>query len=96
MINIQQSGDFHEQYLNIVKDNQELLDLIADTIRWFEKNPEDSRIRNHTLYKRMEGKWAFSITDDIRIVYEWLGTNTVRFLAIGTHPQVYNRKNLKE
>jgi mRNA-degrading endonuclease YafQ of YafQ-DinJ toxin-antitoxin module len=40
----------------------------------------------------MKGKWAFSITDDIRIIYEWKDKNVVRFLAIGTHPEVY-RKN---
>ena len=40
----------------------------------------------------MAEKWAFSITDDIRIVYEWLNKNTVRFLAIGGHNRVYKRK----
>jgi len=40
----------------------------------------------------MKGKFAFSITDDIRIVYEWLGKSTVRFLAIGEHEKVYTSK----
>jgi len=39
----------------------------------------------------MKGKWAFSVTDDIRIVYEWLGKTTVRFLAIGRHSKVYKK-----
>ncbi len=41
----------------------------------------------------MKGKWAFSITDDIRIVYEWKTKNVVRFLAIGGHEKVYGRNN---
>lgn len=57
---------------------------------WFRKNPQDTRLDNHNLTKRMEGKWAFSITDDIRIVYEWTNKTTVRFLAIGPHSKVYN------
>ena len=39
----------------------------------------------------MKGKFAFSITNDIRIIYEWLGKNTVRFLAIGGHKKVYTQ-----
>ena len=96
MIKVQQSGDFHAQYLEITRDNQELQDLIADVIHWFEKNPADTRIRNHPLHRSMKGKWAFSVTGDIRIIYEWLGTNTVRFLAIGDHPQIYSKKREEE
>jgi mRNA-degrading endonuclease YafQ of YafQ-DinJ toxin-antitoxin module len=57
------------------------------------RNPDDTRLDRHPLTKKMGGKWAFSITDDIRIVYEWLGKNTVRFLAIGKHRKVYFRKS---
>ncbi len=39
----------------------------------------------------MKGKFAFSITGDMRIIYEWLGKNTVRFLAIGGHKKVYTQ-----
>lgn len=40
----------------------------------------------------MEGQWAFSIDNDIRVVYQWLGKSAVRFLAIGSHLQVYPRQ----
>lgn len=39
----------------------------------------------------MEGKCAFSITEDIRIIYVWLGDNTARFLDIGSHDTVYKK-----
>jgi len=38
----------------------------------------------------MKGKWAFSITDDIRVIYKWTGKNEVCLLDIGGHLQVYN------
>jgi len=41
----------------------------------------------------MRGKFSFSITGDVRIVYEWLGRNEVRFLAIGGHRKVYGKVN---
>lgn len=71
--------------------NNELLDKIQYLIKLFIINTEDTRLHSHALRKRMKGKFAFSITGDIRIVYEWLGKNTVRFLAIGGHNKVYNR-----
>jgi mRNA-degrading endonuclease YafQ of YafQ-DinJ toxin-antitoxin module len=58
-------------------------------VSWFRKNPGDTRLDNHDLKKKMFGQRAFSITDDIRIVYKWLGKNEVRFLAIGGHSKVY-------
>lgn len=75
--------------LEKLSEDQELAELIAYRINLFRYNPDDTRLDNHLLTKRMEGKWAFSITGDIRIVYEWIGKRDVRFLAIGTHTEVY-------
>lgn len=61
--------------------------------RLFEKNHTDTRLQNHPLHKRLEGKWAFSVNEDIRIVYEWIGKTTVRFLAIGRHETVYKKSS---
>ncbi|MBI5619826.1 hypothetical protein HY950_02595 [Candidatus Gottesmanbacteria bacterium] len=62
---------------------------VEQCIQWFRNNPSDTRLRNHALHKKLADKWAFSVTDDIRIVYERVGTNAVRFLAIGGHTMVY-------
>lgn len=91
MIKIKPSGRFNLMYRDLVKNDPELLDLVADAIRVFEKNPDDTRLRNHALKKSMKGRWAFSITSDIRIVYRWVGKNVVRFLAIGPHRKVYKK-----
>ncbi len=94
MVKVEFKGKFSTMYRNLTKDDAELRDLIADTIRLFEKNPDDTRLDNHALTRKMSGKWAFRINDDIRIVYEWVGNNTVRFLAIGSHKEVYPKQNL--
>ncbi|KKP48233.1 MAG: Addiction module toxin, RelE/StbE family [Candidatus Woesebacteria bacterium GW2011_GWA1_33_30] len=89
MIKIVRSGKYTKMLQEI--DNNELLDKIQYLINLFIINPDDSRLYNHALRKRMKGKYAFSITGDIRIVYEWLGKQKVRFLAIGGHNKVYTR-----
>lgn len=92
MIKVKQAGKFNKLLNELYVENPELELEVNQRVRWFRSNPDDTRLDNHALTKRMEGKWAFSITDDIRIVYEWLGKTTVRFLAIGGHKKAYIRK----
>lgn len=92
MIKIKRRGDFSEMLDELTSQDESLEQIINQRIKWFQVNPQDTRLDNHLLTKRLKGKWAFSITDDIRIVYEWVGKTTVRFLAIGGHKRVYKRK----
>lgn len=89
MVKVKFRGSFNVMYRSLIEKDPELSDLIADRIRMFEKNPNDTRLKNHVLKRGLKGKWAFSITSDMRIVYEWVAKNTVRFLAIGPHKSVY-------
>lgn len=92
MIKVKWAGKFNKLLDELYVENPELELEVIKRIQWFRSNPDDTRLDNHPLTKRLEGKWAFSITDNIRIVYEWLGKTTVRFLAIGGHGKVYKRK----
>lgn len=76
-------------YQNFIRDHSDLVERVAEQIILFRKNPFDTRLRVHALRKKLQGKHAFSVTKDIRIVFEWLGKTTVRFLAIGGHKDVY-------
>lgn len=92
MLKIEEVRSYGRMLEDLLIENPALEREIKQRVAWFRKNPHDTRLDNHPLTKRMTGKWAFSITDDIRIVYEWLGKNTVRFLAIGGHQKAYRRK----
>ena len=94
MLKVHRTGDYEELEKELLLGNPELEIEVSEIIKWFRRNPQDTRLDNHPLTKIMEGKWAFSITDDIRVVYEWLGQTTVRFLAIGGHKKVYKKKHL--
>jgi len=83
------SGIYYNDLKRLIVEDPNLRDKIEESILLFKNNPDDTRIRNHSLHKSMDGKWAFSITGDIRIVYVWVGKKTVRFLAIGGHEEVY-------
>lgn len=92
MIKIDFSGRFRIMYEELVEKEIDLKQVIFHRIELFRKNPQDTRLANHALTKHLKGNYAFSIDDDVRIVYEWKGKNNVRFLAIGIHRKVYFRK----
>jgi addiction module RelE/StbE family toxin len=89
MVKIEYEGDYFNDLRELLK-KENIGSLIQSKILLFRKNPDDTRLANHALKKKMKGKWAFSITRDIRIVYKWIGKTSVRFLAIGPHGKVYS------
>lgn len=91
MIRIRETGKYDRMYQELIDENHAIREQTIHTVLLFRKNPNDTRLGNHPLHKRMEDKWAFSITDDIRVIYKWIGKNTVRFLAIGVHGRVYRK-----
>lgn len=93
MISVKFQGIYYETLSELLEEQSDLSSEIDRRIKWFQKNPNDTRLDNHQLTERMYGKWAFSITGDIRIIYEWIGKNTVRLLAIGKHSQVYSQRS---
>lgn len=92
MVKIRELGEYVEMLEDLLVEDPALESVIRERTKWFRKNPNDTRLDNHLLTKKMESKWAFSITDNIRIVYEWLSKTTVRCLAIGGHGRVYRIK----
>jgi mRNA-degrading endonuclease YafQ of YafQ-DinJ toxin-antitoxin module len=92
MLKIKLSGKFDLSYRELILLEPDQKTTIWSRIIIFRKNPLDTRLRNHKLSGKLIGKWAFSITDDIRIVYEWKAKNMVRFLAVGRHEEVYGKK----
>ena len=96
MPTIKFAGSFDNDYLGLQQQDSDIKKIVDQRVIWFTRNPEDTRLDNHLLKKPMVGKWAFSITDDIRIIYKWTNQTTVRFLAIGSHNKVYPRKVIKK
>lgn len=92
-VKIKRRGDFSGMLNELTTQDESLERIIIERTKWFQNNPQDTRLENHPLRGDMTGQWAFSITDDIRIIYEWISKTTVRFLAIGGHQKVYKRKN---
>lgn len=82
--------DFHKQFLKefekLPKKNQR---QFADRLELFLNNPHDPILNNHQLSGKLNFVRSINITGDIRVWYEQTNADTVLFLRIGTHSQLY-------
>jgi mRNA-degrading endonuclease YafQ of YafQ-DinJ toxin-antitoxin module len=62
--------------------------LLRATLRRFTVDPRDPLLRTHKLKSELGGYWAFSVDDDLRVLFRWDGD--VCFLVnLGSHDEVY-------
>jgi addiction module RelE/StbE family toxin len=83
------SRDFIKQYKLLSKRNPNLVKKLEKLTEIFINNPKHPILKTHSLSGKLQGKYAFWISWDLRVVFEWLDNKSVRFLVLGTHDKVY-------
>jgi addiction module RelE/StbE family toxin len=82
------SKQFTKHYKKrIIKQSQK--QRFKKRVKIFKSDLSDTILRDHKLTGKLKGQRAFSITGDIRVIYKKINKDTVQFLDIGTHAQVY-------
>lgn len=62
--------------------------MLRAALRRFAADPRDALLRTHKLKGDLESYWAFSVDDDLRVLFRWEGD--IAFLVhLGTHDEVY-------
>jgi|AntRauTorcE11898_2_1112593.scaffolds.fasta_scaffold17064_3 addiction module RelE/StbE family toxin len=59
------------------------------TLEKFVQNPQNPTLRNHGLSGRWKGHFSINVNGDTRAVYFVIENNIVRFVAIGSHSELY-------
>lgn len=80
------TSHFERQYKKLLKSVQVAAEKQE---RIFRSDAFDTRLGTHKLKGKLRGLWAFSVTRDIRIVFEFLNGDEVLFHDIGPHSAVY-------
>lgn len=88
MIKVTVSKSFKKNYKKRIN-SQQLQTKFQKRLELFMKNPKSKTLRDHKLKGQMSEYRSFSITGDIRVIYEVLDTNHVLFIDVGSHNQVY-------
>ena len=83
--------DFHQNFVRKYRKlNKKLQQKVDKSIDVFRKNSSDPHLKNHALSGRLKGKRAFSVTGDLRVIFEEHNHYVlVIMLDVGTHAQVY-------
>jgi len=62
--------------------------MLRAALRRFAADPRDPLLRTHKLKGDLESYWAFSVDDDLRVLFRWEGD--IAFLVhLGTDDEVY-------
>ena len=62
--------------------------MLRAALRRFASDPRDALLHVHKLKGELESYWAFSVDENLRVLFRWEGEN-VFLVNIGTHDQVY-------
>lgn len=62
--------------------------MLRAALRRFARDPRDPLLRVHKLKGDLDDYWAFSVDDDLRVLFRWDGAD-VFLVNLGSHDEVY-------
>lgn len=91
MIEITFDPSFKKSFKKRIAANIKLSDKFKERIDLFSQENCHPVLRDHQLSGKMKHYRSFSITGNYRVIYRVIDDNTVAFVDIGTHNQVYKQ-----
>ncbi|MCX8026226.1 MAG: type II toxin-antitoxin system mRNA interferase toxin, RelE/StbE family [Thermodesulfovibrionales bacterium] len=79
---------FLKRAKKLLEKNPQLKEAYAEIYLKLENNPFDPSLHTHPLTGELQGKYACSLTYDLRIVFK-LSDDIIHLLDIGSHDEVY-------
>jgi addiction module RelE/StbE family toxin len=83
--------EFHKKFKKKskkLKKNEGL--KLRERLQLFEQNVYNPILNNHPLKGKYKGIYSINITGDLRAIYEFVGENSVYFIDINNHGNLYN------
>jgi mRNA-degrading endonuclease YafQ of YafQ-DinJ toxin-antitoxin module len=62
--------------------------MLRGALRRFAADPNDALLRTHKLKGDLAAYWAFSVSDDLRVLFRWEGDEAF-LVNLGSHDEVY-------
>jgi mRNA-degrading endonuclease YafQ of YafQ-DinJ toxin-antitoxin module len=62
--------------------------MLRAALHRFAANPQDPLLRTHKLKGELADYWAFSVDDDLRVLFRWEGDEAL-LVNLGSHDEVY-------
>lgn len=62
--------------------------MLQAALRRFAADPKDPLLRTHKLRGELAEYWAFSVDDDLRVLFRWDGEEAF-LVNLGSHDEIY-------
>jgi mRNA-degrading endonuclease YafQ of YafQ-DinJ toxin-antitoxin module len=62
--------------------------MLRAALMRFAADPRDPLLRTHKLRGELKEYWAFSVDDDLRVLFRWNGDEAF-LVSLGSHDEVY-------
>jgi len=82
---------FKKNFNKRIQNNRSLCNKYKQRLLLFIANPSNPILKDHVLIGKMKDFRSFSVTGDIRVIYQQESENILKFIDIGSHNQVYNQ-----
>jgi len=80
---------FKRSYRKRIKNKLHLKKKFWEKLELFLSSPFSAQLRTHKLSGKLAGQWAFSVDNDCRVVFEFIGEDRVLLIDVGSHEEVY-------
>ncbi|MDH4128340.1 MAG: type II toxin-antitoxin system mRNA interferase toxin, RelE/StbE family [Spirochaetota bacterium] len=80
---------FKKSYKKRIADNPIIKKKFIEKIKLFSENPYNPTLETHKLKGKLKELSAFSIDDNIRVIFKQVEKNVYMLIDIGTHDDVY-------
>ncbi len=85
-MNVGYTKTFNKQFEKLSSKRQQ---HIRSAVKLFLQNTSNPALRNHALKGEWLGHRSISAGGDLRLHFKVIDNNTVLFIAVGTHSQLY-------
>jgi mRNA-degrading endonuclease YafQ of YafQ-DinJ toxin-antitoxin module len=90
VIEVAFASSFQRAYRKRIQGTGAREDRFWERLGWFVNNPFDPRLRTHKLSGKLKDSWAFSLDQDIRVLFNFEdGRKRAVLFDTGTHDEVY-------
>jgi len=80
---------FHKNFIKQYKKQRTIQKRVDERLALFRVNPFDSILNNHGLTGKYKGYRSINVTGDFRAIFELIDDNTVCFIEMDTHENLY-------
>ncbi len=80
---------FKRSYKKRIKKTEGLRRRFWQRMELFLESPFSPQLRTHKLSGKLDGLWAFSVDEDCRVVFEFVGEDRALLIDVGSHDEVY-------